>query len=49
MSTQDFIALAVVAAAVLWYGWRVWRGLKKRTGCGCDRCPVEKHAGHPGP
>jgi threonine/homoserine/homoserine lactone efflux protein len=46
-ATQDIIAIAILAAAcayLLWRGYRMVRGVKtgKKTGCGCDTCPVKK-------
>lgn len=40
---SDLVAGLAVAGAVLWFGWRLWRRLRKPksagcgTGCGCDR------------
>lgn len=42
MSAGDWTAIAVVSAAALWAGWRLWRWLRPPPGgpgCGCDHCP----------
>ena len=39
MSGSDIAALVVVAACVVWVGWRVWRRLTRKDGCACDHCP----------
>jgi len=40
----DLIAIGVVALAATWLGWRAWRKLRGRGGCGCDTstCPATR-------
>ena len=39
MSGGDWAAIVVVAAAGLWFGWRIWSWLRRPPGGGCDNCP----------
>lgn len=42
MKPDDIIAIAVVAACLLWVGWMAWRRLRAKGGCGCEHCPTAK-------
>lgn len=45
MNPGDIAALTVVAACAVWLGWRAWRKLNRKGGCGCDHCPTGKAPG----
>jgi hypothetical protein len=41
---QHLVIVVIVAGAVAWVGWELWKTFSPRAGgsCGCSSCPVKK-------